>query len=142
MDWFAATSAIQKLAVLPSVVPVSTVSHVVISWPLAHVVPEKAWSQATTEARWIVPTRCLPGDGLSAVNVTVLDTPGYNVLADEPWRVTAELVPTAAVPVPEPVVVKYAYAAPASTTAPTTPRVRTFLRLRKDIKSPKSRGLR
>src|SRR5262249_41283627 len=36
-----------------------------------------------------------------------------------PWRVTAELEPTVAVPVPEPLEVKYAKAVPAITSRPT-----------------------
>jgi hypothetical protein len=44
------------------------------------------------------------------VNETVLEVPGYSVLALVPWIVSAELAPTVAVPVPEPLVVKYATA--------------------------------
>ena len=44
------------------------------------------------------------------VNEIVLVVPGYSVLALLPWIVSAEFAPTVAVPVPEPVVVKYATA--------------------------------
>jgi hypothetical protein len=97
------------LAVLPSDAPVSTDSHVVCSVPLFeqaepfHEEPDPV--HALTEARWIVPSCWWPDEGLSTVNEIVLVVPGYSVLALLPWIVSAELVPTVAVPVPEPLVV-------------------------------------
>jgi hypothetical protein len=76
----------------------------------------------------------LPDEGLSAVNETLVDVPGYSEPLVLPWMVSAELVPTDAVPVPEPLVVKYAKAAPASARAPTALSVIT-IRLRVNIEA-------
>jgi hypothetical protein len=56
----------------------------------------------------IVPTRCEPDDGLSTVNETGDEDPGYRLDPTVACNVTAELEPTVPVPVPDPVVVKYA----------------------------------
>jgi hypothetical protein len=56
----------------------------------------------------IVPTCCCPWEGLSTVKVTGEEVPGYRLPVTVACRVTAELEPTAAVPVPVPLVVKYA----------------------------------
>jgi hypothetical protein len=58
---------------------------------------------------------------LSTVKDTEDEVPGYNVLAAAPCSVTAELLPTVAVAVPLPVLVKYAIAAAATIKRETIP---------------------
>src|SRR5262249_56540844 len=98
MSWFSATSAIQKLAVLPSLAPVSTDSQPVASVPPAEqLVPfqlEPAPTQAFTPARWIVPSCWWPVEGLSTVKVIDEVVPGYGVVPAVPCSVRVALVPT------------------------------------------------
>jgi hypothetical protein len=56
------------------------------------------------------------------VNDTGEDVPGYSVVLAVPASVMFELVPTLAVPDPEPLVVKYAYAPIDATAAMAAPR--------------------
>jgi hypothetical protein len=59
-----------------------------------------------TLSSWITLTRWEPAEGLSTVKLTVELVPGKSDVAAVPLRITAELVPTVAEPVPEPVVLK------------------------------------
>jgi hypothetical protein len=63
------------------------------------------------------------------VKLTELEVPGYRVLAVVPCSVTAELLPTVALPVPLPELVKYAIAT-AATISTTTPPNGSRTRLR------------
>jgi hypothetical protein len=85
-------------------------------------ITQALWAASVvTLSSWIALTRWEPAEGLSTVKLTVVLVPGKSAVAVVPWMVTAELVPTVAEPVPEPVLVKYAIATPIATTAPTAP---------------------
>jgi hypothetical protein len=76
-------------------------------FPPVIVVLQLEWPEsAEMLVRLIVPTRCEPEEGLSTVKDTGEEAPGYRLDEIVAWSVTAELEPTVAVPVPEPVVVK------------------------------------
>jgi hypothetical protein len=74
-------------------------------------------ASAVTLERLSVPTRCTPEDGLSTVKVTGEEEPGNRFELIVACSVTAELEPTLALPVPDPLDVKYAKAAPATARA-------------------------
>ena len=62
------------------------------------------------------------------MKLTATFEPGYSVPTVEPWRTMFELVPTVAVPLPEPLAVKYAQPPTAEMAASSSePRTTIFL---------------
>jgi len=123
-SWFWAVFAIDSVPVAVTAwpFPFGKVWLTVRFGIVKSLITQALWAASVvTLSRWISLTRWEPDEGLSTVKLTVVLVPGKSEVPVVPWIVTAELVPTVAEPVPEPVEVKYAIATPAATIAPTAP---------------------